>query len=85
MDEQQREWIEARIASKKARLVLLETAVDTVISTGTSYSLDTGQSRLMVTRANLSEFKNQISSLENDIATLYARLGCARGHGVPGW
>lgn len=78
-------WIEERIAAKKALVVKYETALDALSAGAQSYSLDTGQTRQVVTKANLSEMRNLIRMLENDISTLQARLGCGRAQGRPAW
>lgn len=73
-------WIEERIAAKKAQIVAFDNAI-TVLSVGgvQSYRLMTGQTDQMVTRANISSMRDTISQLENDVATLEARL-CGAGH-----
>ncbi len=38
-----------------------------------SYTIDTGQSKQTVTRANLTEIQNMINSLNNELAVLCAR------------
>lgn len=63
---------------------------DALVALGTSgiqsYTLDTGQSKQTVTRANLTEINNVIDSLNNRIVTLTARRdGCAAFTGGPGW
>lgn len=79
-------WIEARIAAKKAAIVAYETALTTLAGGAQSYSLDTGQTRQVVTKANLTEIRNVIAQLESDIATLQMRLyGCGRFYVRPGW
>jgi hypothetical protein len=79
-------WLEERIAAKKARIVKLEAAIDAVADGAQSYSIDTGQTRQVVTRANLSEIRNMITRLESEISTLQQRLyGCGRFQARPGW
>lgn len=81
-----REWLEQRIAAKKAAIVAFETAMSTLAGGAQSYSLDTGQTRQVVTKANLTEMRNAIAQLESDISTLQMRLnGCARFYVRPGW
>lgn len=79
-------WIEERIAAKKAQIIVLDAAI-TALTTGgvQSYRLMTGQTDQMVTRANLATMRETMSTLENDVSTLYARLGCARSYGQPGF
>ena len=69
-----REWLEERIAKKKALIDSIETAIVAVTTTGQSYQLDTGQTRQMVTRANIASLRDMVASLENEITTLNARL-----------
>lgn len=79
-------WLEERIAAKKALIIAFETAITTVAGGAQSYSLDTGQTRQVVTKANLTEVRNLIGQLESDIATLQMRLyGCGRFVVRPGW
>jgi len=81
-----RAWLEERIASKKAAILKFEAALTTLAGGAQSYSLDTGQTRQTVTRANLTEIRNMIAQLESDIATLQMRLnGSGRFYVRPGW
>jgi hypothetical protein len=67
-------WLTERIAAVEAQIVQIENAITTVASGGQSYSTDTGQTRISVTRSSMGELKNALSSLENHRATLKARL-----------
>lgn len=78
-------WIEERIAAKKALVVKYEAAIDALSTGAQSYSLDTGQTRQVVTRAGLSEMRNLVRQLEADISSLQARLGCGRVQMRPAW
>jgi hypothetical protein len=79
-------WLAKRIADKKALLEQLETAITQVALTGQSYSIDTGQTRQVVTRAGLTETRNLIAQLEADIVTLQNRLyGCGVRQVRPAW
>lgn len=81
-----RAFWEDRIAKKKAALVAYDDAVTALAGGAQSYSLDTGQTRQVVTRANLTEMRNAVAQLESDITTLQARLyGCGRMQLRPGW
>jgi hypothetical protein len=81
-----RTWLEARIAAKKAAIEAFEAATLALAGGAQSYSLDTGQTRQVVTKANLSEMRIMISKLESDISTLQQRLnGCGRFQVRPGW
>lgn len=80
-----REFYEARITRTRELIVAYEDAL-TALSSGTqSYSLDTGQTRQTVTKANLTEIRNTLASLENRLATLQARLCGGSTHNAPGW
>lgn len=74
-------WFEERIAKKKALIVALEDAISIVAATGQSYSVDTGQTRQTVTRANLTSMRDLLAAFENDLAILNARL-CGSGRVV---
>jgi hypothetical protein len=79
-------WLEERLAAKKALIVKYETEIDALSDGAQTYSLDTGQTRQVVTKANLSEMRNMIARLESDISTLQQRLyGCGRFQVRPGW
>lgn len=81
-----RAFIQARIDATKLQIVAYENAS---LALGTnnvqSYTLDTGQSRQTVTRADLIAIQNTIASLYNQCATLEARLNGNGGIGVPAW
>lgn len=69
-------FLQARIDATKAIIVAYE---DAVLALGTggsiqSYTLDTGQSRQTVTRADLSSLNRVLDSLYNRCAVLEARL-----------
>jgi hypothetical protein len=79
------EWIQQRIAAKKALLIEIETAITTVATGAQSYQLNTGQTQQLVTRANLGSLRLMASGLESEIVALQARLGCGRFNVRPGW
>lgn len=80
-------WLDARIAATQLSIEAYE-AAEAAIGTGgaQSYTLDTGQSRQTVTKANITEIRKTLDSL-------YARYSnlCNRRNGgqtkqaVPGW
>jgi hypothetical protein len=79
-------WLAARIAAKKAAIEAFETGILALAGGAQTYSLDTGQTRQVVTKANLSEMRIMVSKLESDISTLQQRLnGCGRFQVRPGW
>lgn len=78
-------WLTARIEKTEALIVKYEDAIDALSSGAQVYSLDTGQTRQSVTKAQLGSLKNVLASLENRRETLLARL---RGRTVnfrPAW
>lgn len=80
------EWLDARIAAKKAAILAYETALLALAGGAQSYSLDTGQTRQVVSKANLTEMRNVLAQLESDLATLQMRrFGCGRFVVRPGW
>lgn len=77
-------WID-QLTAAKAAVVAYNAAILALGSDAIqSYTLDTGQTRQVVTKANLTELKNARMSLLNEVATLEARI-CGSGvtHGVP--
>lgn len=67
-------WIEERITQTKATIVAIETAILALSSGAQSYTLDTGQSRQTVTKANLSELKNTLKYFEDRLNGLEGDL-----------
>lgn len=81
-----RAWLEERIAKKKEAIVEFENGLIAIAGGAQSYSFDTGQTRQVVTKANITETRNVIAQLESDIVTLQMRLyGCGRFVVRPGW
>ena len=79
------EWITERIDATRCLIVMYEEAL-TALGTGVlSYTLDTGQSRQIVTRQDIGAMTTALSSLENRLATLQARLCGGSVHVKPGW
>ncbi len=77
MTSEERAWIEARIARTKTLIVAYEDALEALESGVQQYSLDTGQSRQMVTRQNISSLQSALDRLEARLARLQADL-CGR-------
>lgn len=51
-----------------------------------TYQLDTGQSRQLVSKLNLTQLRQTREALVNELATIQARLGCGGStHVVPNW
>lgn len=72
-------WIQARIDAKKALIVSIETAIAALVTGAQMYSLDTGQTRTSVTKANLASLKNTLRDLESELASLETQLVAAEG------
>lgn len=68
-------WLD-RIEKTKALIIAWEDA-ELALSAGgvQSYTLDTGQTRQTVTKADLGTIRNTIDGLLNRLVTLEARLG----------
>ena len=80
-------FLQARIDKTKELIVAYENAA-LAISTGeiSQYTLDTGQSRQVVTKTNLATLSNQIDALYNRLVTLEARqTGDGSTTTVPAW
>jgi hypothetical protein len=79
-------FLEEQITATKALIVAYQAAV---LSLGTgavqSYQLDTGQTRQLVTKANLGSLRLSLDSLYNLLATLEARLCGAGVYARPGF
>lgn len=68
------EFCQERIAATKAQIVAYEDAVLALADTSIqSYTLDTGQSRQVVTRYDIASMQKTIDSLYNRLVTLQAR------------
>jgi hypothetical protein len=79
-------WLEERIAAKKAAILAYEAALTSLASGAQTYSIDTGQTRQTVSKANLTEIRNVIAQLESELSSLQMRLyGCGRFQARPGW
>ncbi len=72
-------WIEARIAATEIAIVAYEDAMIALSTGSQTYSLDTGQTRQTVTKANLSEMRNALAELENRLDVYRAKLGLGNG------
>jgi hypothetical protein len=58
-------WLDARITKTEKLIESIEAAIDAIGSGAQSYTLDTGQSRQVVTKANVASLKTLLDSLEN--------------------
>jgi hypothetical protein len=80
-----REWLEARVTATKAAIIAYEEAILALAGGSQSYSIDTGQTRQTVTKADLGSLRLQLNELENRLAVLDARLCGAGTNVVPGF
>lgn len=68
-----RQFLQERITRTRARIIALEDALAAVRGGAKSYSTDTGQTRIQVTKHSISELLDAISKEVNQLATLEAR------------
>jgi hypothetical protein len=76
-----------RLAATKALILVYDEAITKLVSGAVhSYTLDTGQSRQVVTRFDIASMQKILTSLENKVVTLEARCNRAyRTYGRPIW
>lgn len=67
-------FLSNRIAATEAAIIAYEDAFLAFADSAQSYTLDTGQDRQTVTRANLTEMRRNVDALYNRLSTLEARL-----------
>ncbi len=72
-----RQFLQERITRTKARIVSLEDAIAAVRGGAKSYSTDTGQTRIQVTKHTLAELQDALSKELHLLATLEARANRA--------
>lgn len=70
-------WIQERVARTRAMIVATETALEAIQSGAQSYSLDTGQTRQTVTKANVAELRGNLKYYEERLTELEAQLTTA--------
>lgn len=75
------EWIQKRIDRCKELIVAYEDAIEAVLGGAQSYTLDTGQTRQTVTKADVASLQNKLSSMENRLVMLNQQL-CGGGSSV---
>lgn len=79
------EWLKERVAATKALIVKYEEAIDAVSTGVQSYSLDTGQTRQVVSKAQLGSLQLTLQRLETRLAAYQQRLCGAQTYVRPGW
>lgn len=79
-------WIKERIARTEELIVAYEDAIAALAGGAQSYTLDTGQTRQVVTKADLSQMRSALSMLENRREAYRSRLyGTGRVVARPGF
>lgn len=80
-------FLEDRIAATQALITVYEDALTAIGTSGAtqSYTLDTGQSRQVVTRGDISQLNSMLDTLYNRLATLNARVNGAGYVASPDW
>jgi hypothetical protein len=78
-------WIQERITATRALILKYEEALDAFATGAQSYSIDTGQTRQVVTKHMLGSVQLTITRLEARLSTYEQRLGCARTYVRPSW
>ena len=77
-------WLEARRIATQTAIVAYEEAILALASGAQSYTLDTGQTRQTVTKANLTELRRMLTELEQRLEVYEQRLeGSVVYHGRP--
>jgi uncharacterized protein (DUF342 family) len=76
------EWIEARITATQTAIVAYEAAILALSTGAQTYSLDTGQTRQSVTRAQLGSLTKTLSMLEERLEHLEQELVAAQGTSI---
>lgn len=66
-------WLDARITAVEALIVKHEDAISALVGGAQSYTLDTGQTRQSVTKANLAELRISLAELESRRSELRLR------------
>lgn len=73
-------WLEARITRCKELIVIYEDALAAIAAGAQTYSLDTGQSRQVVTKADVATLRISLHSLENRLVILDQQLNGGGSH-----
>jgi hypothetical protein len=80
-------YLYERIATVKTMIAAYDAAITAVLTEGKSnYQLDTGMTRILVTRLNIASITEARDRLLNELSVLDARTcGTAAYRSVPGW
>lgn len=79
------DWVRERIERTKELIVKYEDALDAISNGAQSYSLDTGQTRQVVTKSQLGSIQLTLSRLEARLSTYQQRLGSGVLYVRPHW
>jgi len=72
------EWLEARVVATKAAIEAIELAIATLSAGAQMYTLDTGQTRQVVQKADVGTLRNTLLAQYNLLAWLETQL-CGSG------
>lgn len=78
-------WYQDRITRTQELIIIYEDAIAAIGGGAQAYTLDTGQTRQQVTKAQMSQMKNTLNMLENRLTTLCARVNGAGVISRPGF
>lgn len=79
-------FLQERIDATKAQIVAYDEAIAAIVSGNVQqYTIDTGQSRQVVTRLDLTSLQRTVDSLMNRLATYEARLNGGSVVARPAW
>jgi hypothetical protein len=80
------EELEAKVETTKALIEAYETAMLTLASGAQSYTLDTGQTRQVVTKVDVGSMRLALDTLYNRLDWLEGQLcGTGAARVLPGW
>ena len=78
-------FLQARIATIETQIAAYEDAITAVTSGVQSYTLDTGQTRQVVTRFDIDKLQAALDALYNRYSVMCARLNSGTVTMRPGW
>jgi len=80
------EWLEARVEATQTAIEAIELAIATLAAGAQSYSLDTGQTRQVVSKADVASLRITLMSQYNLLAWLDSQLcGTGVARVIPGF
>lgn len=78
-------WLDVRITATQLSIEAYEAAFLAFANSAQSYTLDTGQNRQTVTRANLTEMRRNVTALYSTLSDLCARRDGGSVVVLPAW